>query len=117
MQKTQSGLTLLEAILSVVIGAAMIVLSIQQYHQWSIGSSQAQLKLNVDSLFEAAAYLGPLSRSVYFLTQSSLEGQKSPACPGYVIDHVHPLKRGGADSASNMQWQTLAEAKGKDRTE
>jgi hypothetical protein len=34
-----------------------------------------------------------------------------------VIDHVQPLKRGGADTASNMQWQTTAEAKAKDRLE
>ncbi len=37
--------------------------------------------------------------------------------PGYVIDHVIALKRGGADHPSNMQWQTIAEAKAKDRTE
>lgn len=35
---------------------------------------------------------------------------------GYVIDHVVPLKRGGADSSGNMQWQTKA-AKAKDRIE
>jgi hypothetical protein len=39
------------------------------------------------------------------------------ACPGYVIDHITPLKRGGADSPSNMQWQTTAAAKAKDRAE
>ena len=39
------------------------------------------------------------------------------ACPGYVIDHIIPLKRGGVDAPSNMQWQTTAEAKAKDRTE
>ena|SRR5437588_6522307 len=37
--------------------------------------------------------------------------------PGYVIDHVVPLACGGADASSNMQWQTVAEAKAKDRTE
>lgn len=44
-------------------------------------------------------------------------GRRSGACPGYVIDHVRPLKRGGADAPSNMQWQTKADAKAKDRVE
>ena len=44
-------------------------------------------------------------------------GKSTGACPGYVIDHVKPLKRGGADSPSNMQWQTKEEAKEKDKTE
>lgn len=36
---------------------------------------------------------------------------------GYVIDHVVPLACGGADAPSNMQWQTTAQAKAKDRVE
>jgi len=44
-------------------------------------------------------------------------GKTSGSCPGYVIDHVTPLKRGGADSPSNMQWQTEGAAKRKDRWE
>jgi len=44
-------------------------------------------------------------------------GRSSGACPGYVVDHVVPLKRGGADNASNMQWQTVQAAKIKDKTE
>jgi len=43
--------------------------------------------------------------------------RKMGACPGYVVDHIKPLKRGGADRPSNMQWQTRAEAKAKDRWE
>src|SRR3989442_4236124 len=35
----------------------------------------------------------------------------------YVVDHIVPLECGGADAPSNMQWQTVAEAKVKDRTE
>ena len=38
-------------------------------------------------------------------------------CPGYIIDHVIALKRGGADSPANMQWQTVEDAKAKDRVE
>ncbi len=37
--------------------------------------------------------------------------------PGYVIDHVVPLKRGGSDTPANMQWQTTEEAKAKDKWE
>ena len=38
-------------------------------------------------------------------------------CAGYIVDHIIPLKRGGLDAPSNMQWQTIAEAKAKDRVE
>jgi len=34
-----------------------------------------------------------------------------------VIDHQTALKHGGADSSANMQWQTTAAAKAKDRIE
>lgn len=37
--------------------------------------------------------------------------------PGYVVDHIVPLKRGGDDMPCNMQWQTIAEAKAKDKWE
>jgi hypothetical protein len=44
-------------------------------------------------------------------------GKSRGACPGYVIDHVKPLECGGADAPPNMQWQTMAAGKAKDKTE
>jgi hypothetical protein len=44
-------------------------------------------------------------------------GKLRGACPGYVVDHIRPLCAGGPDRADNMQWQTVAEAKVKDRLE
>jgi len=44
-------------------------------------------------------------------------GKTYGACPGYVVDHVIALKRGGADSPSNMQWQTTRAAREKDKWE
>jgi hypothetical protein len=37
--------------------------------------------------------------------------------PGYVVDHTTPLKRGGSDTPTNMQWQTKEAAKAKDKVE
>ena len=44
-------------------------------------------------------------------------GKTSGRCPGWVVDHVQALKHGGRDEAGNMQWQTVAAAKAKDRVE
>ena len=37
--------------------------------------------------------------------------------PGYVVDHIVPLSKGGRDVPSNMQWQTVQDAKAKDKVE
>ena len=44
-------------------------------------------------------------------------GRTQGACPGYVVDHVIPFKRGGPDSPDNMQWQSKEEGAAKDRVE
>ena len=44
-------------------------------------------------------------------------GRTTGACPGYWRDHVVPLACGGPDAVSNMQWQTVADARAKDAWE
>lgn len=44
-------------------------------------------------------------------------GAHKGPCKGYVIDHIKPLACGGADRAENLQWQTVAEGKAKDKLE
>jgi hypothetical protein len=44
-------------------------------------------------------------------------GARNGPCGGYVIDHVIPLACGGPDDRGNMQWQTIAKGKAKDRWE
>ena len=44
-------------------------------------------------------------------------GLATGACPGYVKDHIVPLVCGGPDAPSNMRWQTIRDAKAKDKWE
>ena len=44
-------------------------------------------------------------------------GQPNGKCPGWVVDHIVPLCAGGPDKLDNMQWQTVEEAKIKDKEE
>lgn len=44
-------------------------------------------------------------------------GKKRGPCPGYVVDHIKPLCAGGPDEPANMQWQTVKDAREKDREE
>lgn len=42
-------------------------------------------------------------------------GRVQASCPGYVVSYIKPLCAGGADRMTNMQWQSVAEAKKRDR--
>jgi hypothetical protein len=60
---------------------------------------------------------GRIARSLEAREQFMRETGYPHGRPGYVIDHIVPLKRGGPDVPSNMQWQTEAEARAKDKWE
>jgi hypothetical protein len=57
-------------------------------------------------------YRGQLARHQFMVQTGYPNGRK-----GWVVDHIFPLCKGGKDEPANMQWQTAAEAKKKDRTE
>ena len=42
-------------------------------------------------------------------------GASKGPCKGWVIDHIQPLACGGADAPGNMQWQSVADGKAKDK--
>lgn len=44
-------------------------------------------------------------------------GATKGPCKGYVMDHIKALACGGLDLPINMQWQTIAEGKAKDKWE
>lgn len=66
-------------------------------------------------LLAVSAWAGPRSSAVRhaFMRQTGYPHGR----PGFVIDHVVPLCAGGLDAVSNLQWQTKAAAKVKDRDE
>ncbi|GHS88147.1 hypothetical protein FACS189487_05750 [Campylobacterota bacterium] len=44
-------------------------------------------------------------------------GKTKGACKGWQVDHIKPLKCGGADAPRNMQWLTTAAHKAKTKRE
>src|SRR5262249_480159 len=60
---------------------------------------------------------GRIQRSATARAEFMRQSGYSKGRKGYVVDHVIPLECGGADVPSNMQWQSVQEAKIKDRSE
>lgn len=65
--------------------------------------------------YDAASVIGkdPIQNDTAVPATGSSKGK----CPGYVIDHVVSLACGGADAPENMQWQSVSDAKEKDKWE
>jgi hypothetical protein len=59
----------------------------------------------------------PAKRAFQKSSPCPATGKTTGPCKGYVVDHVKPLACGGASAPANMQWQTTAAAKLKDKTE
>jgi hypothetical protein len=111
--------------LALVIGPAPLVAQSHggshSYSRHSIGSGRYAPKSYTHH--HSSAAVGPrdrhgrLKRSAEAKRDFERESGHPHGWPGHVVDHIVPLACGGADSPSNMQWQTTAEAKAKDRVE
>jgi hypothetical protein len=58
-----------------------------------------------------------VTREFQRLNPCPTTGKRSGACPGMIKDHREPLACGGRDAVDNMQWETIQEAKEKDKWE
>ena len=79
----------------------------------------ALLMASLTATHAAARTKRSQSAKVEFKQQHPCPATGAPRgpCKGYVIDHIVPIACHGADALSNMQWQTVADAKAKDKWE
>ena len=96
--------------LRTILAAALISLLVS-------GAAPSPLSAQRKAVGVARNSHGRIARSSKAKREFEKETHYPHGRPGYVIDHVIPLANGGADSPSNMQWQTKADAKAKDKWE
>ena len=93
--------------------------------QWATRKRRAALLVLACALVTSPAYAShhATKRSQVVLHAFQREhpcpstGKTTGRCPGYIKDHVIPLCAGGADAVVNLQWQSVADAKAKDKIE
>lgn len=61
---------------------------------------------------DQAACRNPAVKHAFDVQQGYPHGRK-----GFIVDHICSLYNGGIDSPKNMQYQTIADSKAKDRVE
>jgi hypothetical protein len=88
----------------------LVIFSDPQAHLYSLPLSSVDLTATRDAN-------GRINRSQAARRRFMQETGYPNGRPGWVIDHVCPLRCGGADDPSNMQWQTVSAAREKDQVE
>jgi len=126
MRNRQEGLYMLKRI-GVALAAIALVLPLQVLSQKSgrlsshssRSSSTKTTKASVPKKSSVAkrSSNGKIKRSASARADFMRRTGYPKGRKGYVVDHIVPVECGGADVPSNMQWQTVQEAKTKDRSE
>ena len=93
--------------------------SVPQRVRFSIGDTVVALFAGLTCTIASTAQARPSNAEIFFRLANPCPstGETRGACPGYIIDRVIPQACGGAEEPANMQWQTLAQAREKDRWE
>jgi hypothetical protein len=115
-QRKQSSLAILVMVTGLFTATALLDARSGGH---SSGSTHVRTYTRKDSTVVHGHYRRSRAARAEFMKQHPCPstGKGYGACPGYVVDHVKPLACGGADAPANMQWQTIAEGKAKDKWE
>ncbi len=126
----------MKKIISLLVGFLVFANVVFGQHYKKDGTPDKRYKENKTST-HTASYTKKKSHSKTYSTSTSVQRDKNGKIKrsssakhefmkqtgypkgrkGYVVDHIVPLKKGGCDCPSNMQWQTIEEGKKKDKWE
>src|SRR5713226_744500 len=104
-------------LLVLMLAFALPLASFAQHRGGGHRSSGSHRATNKRSSSASHNKHGRIKRSAAAKDQFMRESGYPHGRKGYVVDHKIALACGGADSPSNMQWQTKADAKAKDKWE
>lgn len=118
--KANSPLDSLQSLRNVVPMLALGVLSLAMMLPAASYAAEPVRRMKDGRIYRSAAQLAVFK----LYNPCPVTGQASGSCPGYVVDHEWPLRcarvefeRKLFDVPANMKWQTVAEARLKDKTE
>src|SRR3990167_2055485 len=86
----QAGVTLLEVLFVLAIGASLLMIGLRQYFTFKLDADVAQVKANVDKIFQAMAfyYYANCTGEYLYRTSSTCAARLDPRCTGYISNNI-----------------------------
>lgn len=105
-----------QIVLALLVLGVFQPVSAQRGHGGGRAAGHATVRTS-KSVRQPRTKVAPIKRSQAARHQFMVQTGYPKGRPGWIIDHIVPLCKGGADAPANMQWQTKADAKAKDKVE